>query len=104
MDFKISGRNVEVTDAIRDYAQKKTAKLPRYYDLVQEIAVVLEREDHRLYHVELIVDIEHADPIVANSSAEDLYAAIDDTTDKAERQLTDHKEKVRNRKRSVTNQ
>jgi len=97
MDFTISGRHLEVTEAIHDYAEKKTAKLPRYYDRVQEISVVIDKRD-REFEVELIVDVERADSFLAKGSGDDLYACIDDVVDKAERQLTDHKEKIRNRK------
>ena len=100
MEFKISGRQVEVTDAIREYAERKTAKLPRYYNRVQEISVVIDRRD-RSFEVELMVDIEHADPIMARATGNDLYQAIDETVDKAERQLTDLKSRRRNRKHSA---
>ena len=101
MDFKSSGRHVEVTPAIREYAEKRTGKLPRYYDLVQQINVVIDQRD-RHFEVELIVDVEHAEAFVARASGEDLYACIDEAVDKAERQLTDHKEKCRNRKHKAS--
>ena len=43
-------------------------------------------------------DVERHKPFVAKQQGEDLYACIDDVTDKLERQLTDHKERLRNRK------
>ena len=97
MEFTISGRHLEVTDAIHDYAEKKTAKLPRYYDRVQQISVVIDKRD-REFEVEVIIDVEHADPFLARGKGDDLYACIDNVVEKAERQLTDHKEKIRNRK------
>lgn len=97
MDFTISGRHVEVTEAIHDYAEKKTSKLPRYYDRIQEISVVIDRRD-REFEVELEVDVEHATPFRSRGKGDDLYRCIDEAVDKAERQLTDHKEKIRNRK------
>ena len=100
MEFKVTGRHVDITDAIRDYAEKKTARLSRYYDRIQAIDVVIDQRD-RVFSVELVVDIEHADDIRAKVEGEDLYACIDGAVDKAERQLTDHKEKLRNRKHSA---
>src|SRR3972149_1021775 len=43
MEIKVSGRHIDITAAIREYASEKVLKLPRYYDRVQEIDVVLDR-------------------------------------------------------------
>lgn len=97
MEFKISGKHIEITPPIHEYAEKKTSKLHRYYDRIQEIAVVVDKSDRQI-GVELIVDVEHHEPFIARDKHEDLYAALDLAVDKMERQLTDHKEKLRNRK------
>jgi putative sigma-54 modulation protein len=97
MEFKITGRHLEITPAIREYAQKKTERVHRYFNRIQEIQVVVDKQD-RSFEVELIVDVEHHDSFIARHKDVDLYAAIDQTLDKMERQLTDHKEKLRNRK------
>jgi len=92
----VSSRHGSVTDAIRAYAEKKVSRLVRFYDRIQSIEVVLDRE--AVDHVaELIVDADH-NKFVASESGQDLYAAIDLVVDKMERQLTRHKEKFRNRK------
>ncbi len=97
MEYKITGRHLEITPAIHDYAEKKAQKLPKYYDRIQSVTVVVEKQD-RLFEVEFLVDLEHMHELVARAEDEDLYAAIDAAEDKMERQLTDHKEKLRNRK------
>jgi putative sigma-54 modulation protein len=97
MEFKITGRAIEITDAIEDYARKKTDRLPRFFDRIQSISVIVEKHNPQ-FEIELLVDLEHSDDIVAKGRGEDLYACIDETVDKAERQVRDHKEKLRNRK------
>ncbi len=97
MEFKISSRHVELTDALREHARSKTERLPRYYDRLREVNVVLDEPD-REFTVELIMSIEHEDQMVAQSRGRDLYALIDEATEKAERQLKDLKERRRNRK------
>ncbi len=97
MEIIISGRRVEVTATIREYAQKKVAKLPRYFDRVTAIEVVLDKA-HEQFEVEVIVEAEHHSPFLAKTSGEDLYGCLDQSVDKLERQLTDHKEQLRNRK------
>jgi putative sigma-54 modulation protein len=101
MEIKVSGRHIEVTPAIREYASEKALKLPRYFDRVQGIDVVINHGDHNHYSVEIITNVERTDPFIARASGLDLYACIDDAIDKMERQLTDHKQKLRNRKHNV---
>ena len=98
MEIVVSGRHLEITDAIRSYATEKVSKLPRYYDRIQKIDVVAGRKDSHSHEVEVIVTAEHASPFVARDSGPDLYACIDGVTDKLERQLTDHKSRVRDHK------
>lgn len=98
MEFKITGRHLEVTPAIRDYADKKTEKLHRFYDRIQSITVVADKRDNRSFEVEMIVDVDHHESFVGSCMGDDLYGCIDMTVDKLERQLHDHKERLRNRK------
>lgn len=100
MEFKITGRHLEITPAIREYAQGKTQRLHRFFDRIQQIAVVVDQRD-RLFEVEIITDVEHHDSFVARGKGADLYACIDEVVDKAERQLVDHKERLRNRKHNT---
>jgi putative sigma-54 modulation protein len=97
MDFKISGRHVEVTPAMQDFARSKTQKLQRYYDRIQEISVIVNQADHA-FHVEIIVTIDHHERVLASQRGDDVYACIDQIVDKLERQLTDVKERLRNHK------
>lgn len=98
MEVKVTGRHLEITPAIRDYATEKAGKLTRYFDRVSSIEVLADRGQNHNYQVEMIVHVERHEPFVARGNHEDLYASIDLVLDKMERQLTDHKEKLRNRK------
>lgn len=100
MEITVIGRHLDLTDAIREYATEKALKFPRYYDRVQSVQVIAGKDDRHSYEVELIVHVGGHDHFVARGKGDDLYACIDDTTDKIERQLTDHKQKQRNRKHS----
>ena len=97
MIVTISGRHMEVTEALKNYAEQKASKLLKYYDRIQEIEVILDTvKDSNA--VEIIVNAEHNDVFIANHSEGDAYACIDACVDKLERQLSDHKKKHRNRK------
>ena len=97
MQISITGRHVEVTDRIRNYAEEKTAKLPRYYDRVRAADVVLEREGD-LLSVEMIVAAVGPQTFGAKEVGPAALAGIGLLVDKLERQLTKHKEKNRNHK------
>lgn len=100
MEITVSGRHLEITPAIRQYATDKVAKLPRYFDRVQSIRVIASKED-RSFTVEIIVDVERHDDFLASSTGLDIYACIDESIDKLERQLTDFKNRIRNRKHNT---
>ena len=97
MQINISTKHAELTPTIEEYAMKKTGRLPRYFDRIESIEVVLDKTKNT-FQVEIIATIEHHDPIVARADSEDLYACIDQCVDRATRQLTDHKSKLRDSK------
>lgn len=103
MVITVSGKHLEITPAIREYAEGKVAKLPRYYDRVTAIDVLADKSNHNgSVEVEIIVHVEKSAPFVVKVTFDDLYACIDQAVDKLERQLTDHKEKIRNRKHKMS--
>jgi putative sigma-54 modulation protein len=93
---------MDVTPAIKAYAEQKAGKLTKYYDRISEIEVVLDsgkdKTTKEKTRVEVIVHVEHSSTFVAHHEEGDAYACIDACTDKLERQLTDHKDRLRNRK------
>lgn len=94
MRIEISGRALELTDAITSYAERKCEKLTKFYDGVQEIEAVLDQRPHD-FTAELIVHAVKHDPFIARAEGEDIYAAIDQAIDKMSRQLTDFKTRLR---------
>ena len=102
MEITVSGRRIEITAAIREYAEKKVGKLLRYYDRISSIDVVADRSNNTSpeVEVEVIVHVLKSDPFVAKVVTHDLYACIDEAVDKLERMLSEHKKKLRNFKHS----
>ena len=101
MDIKISGRHLEITPAIRQYAEEKANRLPKFYDLVQDIEIILEVADGRMMRAEVVVIAEHKNRFVAQHEGNDLYGCIDQAMHKVQTQLTAHKERFRNRKHNT---
>ncbi|HLR81467.1 MAG TPA: ribosome-associated translation inhibitor RaiA [Bacillota bacterium] len=97
MNYIIRGENIEVTEAIRNYVEKKIDKLNRYFDTppTSDVHVNL-----KVYNDEQKIEVTIPMPGLLLRGEEehpDLYAAIDLVVDKLERQIRKHKTKV-NRK------
>jgi len=96
----ISSRHMEVTEALKTFAEQKANKLTKYYDRIQEIEVIFDAGKDKT-SVEMIVNAEHRNMFLAHHNEGDAYACIDACVDKLERQLSDHKKKIRNRKHNT---
>jgi ribosome hibernation promoting factor len=96
MQLQVKGRNCEVSDSIRTYAERKLAKL--------------DRQVHALTRVELELAVERNPSVAANQIAEatvwlkghtlrareatrDMKASIDELTEKLLRQIHDERDK-----------
>ncbi len=97
MIVTVSARHMDVTEAMKSYAEEKASKLLKYYDRIQEIEVIFDAQKDGT-SVEVIVNAEHNDVFIARMGNGDAYAQLDQCVDKLERQLSDHKKKHRNRK------
>lgn len=102
MDIDVVGKHVDITDAIKIYAQEKASKVSKYFDRISAVQVLADKRDNHTYEIEMIVSVDKSDPIIATAVHEDLYACIDDCESKIERQVHDHKEKLRNRKHQTS--
>lgn len=100
MNIVVSGKHVELTDALKQYAHEKFGKLQNYFENILHIAITLSvtqtkaKEEGQSCEVTL-----SASGIVlrAHETAQDLYAAIDLCVDKMERQIKKYNEKLKER-------
>ncbi|WP_144478030.1 ribosome hibernation-promoting factor, HPF/YfiA family [Cytobacillus oceanisediminis] len=98
MNYNIRGENIEVTPAIREYVEKKIAKLDRYFTESPNANVNVNLKVYQDKKSKVEITIPMKDLVLrAEEVHEDMYAAIDLITDKLERQIRKHKTKV-NRK------
>lgn len=102
MQILVTGRHVEITDDVREYVETKVGKLPRFYDRIHEIEVILDHESEH-FKVEMIVRAGNKHTFFASESGPDTFVLIDVITDKLERQLTKHKEKNRDHRHNGKN-
>ncbi len=93
MQLNISGHHLDITDAIRDYVTSKVSRLERHNDRITSTQVILSVEK-LIQKAEATVHVAGGE-FFADAEHEDLYAAIDALTDKLDRQIIKHKEKMR---------
>lgn len=93
----VSGKNIEVTPALRDYARRKIGRIARFFAVPIRAQVTLWVEKGR-HGVEVTVPIP-ANGLLLRAEVEeaDMYASIDLAVDKLERQIRKFKTRI-NRK------
>lgn len=92
----ITGRNIELTDALRDIVEKKMSRLDKYFQEDATATVTLNVEKLRQI-VEVTIPIS-GNIIRAEETTDDMYTSIDRVIDVLERQVRRHKEKLKDRK------
>jgi len=97
LQIEVTARHVSVTEELKAYAEKKARRLLKYYNKIQSIRVLLDANGTG-FQCEMIVAIEHSHDLVGTTTAPELRVAIDETTDRMERQLVEHKDQIRHRK------
>jgi putative sigma-54 modulation protein len=91
MNVHITGHQVAVTPAIREYVAGKLQRIKHHFDQVMEVNVIMQVEKLQ-QKVEATVHVRGKD-IFCECSADDMYAAIDGLVDKLDRTILKHKEK-----------
>ena len=101
MQLQVKGRNLEVSDAIRDYAEAKLGKLERQLkDPRVELELAVERNPSIAANHVAEATIWTKGPVLrAREASSDMRASIDQLVDKLERQVTRYKRKGRDRRR-----
>ena len=98
----VKGKNVEVPDRVRSYAERKLHRLERLLDDRTDAIVEFSNEMHRsasdahIAEVTLVID---GRTLRSHAVGISYHAALDDVVDKVERQAVDYKEKPRVRSR-----
>ncbi|NBV42094.1 ribosome-associated translation inhibitor RaiA [bacterium] len=98
MNITIKALHVNITGALKEYAQKKVEKVLKYFDNVQDVVIELDIRDSADEDArQFVAGIIHASQTVIRAEAEsrDMYGSIDLVCDKLSHQLKKHKEKLR---------
>lgn len=90
---KVTGRHLQITDAINNYVTKKIESLHLDYPKIIEAHVILEVEKYR-HSAEIVLVCSNHITIEACEETDDMYAAIDQVTNKVLRQMRKYKTRL----------
>jgi len=92
MKFQYRGKNIQVTDALKEYVEKRLGKLDKYFDNNPEaiVTLVVERDRHR---VEVTMPV-NGFILRGEEESPDMYACIDLVVDKLEKQISKYRTRI----------
>ena len=93
----VTARSDKITARDREHAKDKIQKLEKYFNGITRLEMILQRSLEQAV-AEVVISVRRGGQMFCKESHKDLYAAIDLVLDKAEIQLTRHKEKIKERR------
>ena len=106
MQIDFRGRNLDLTEALKEYASKRLNKLDRYFDRVGQLEVSFSVESNPRIkarnRVEVTSNLPGGGTLRAEEAADDMYAAVDLVVEKLERQVKKYKERLVDKHRVPT--
>ena len=94
------GKNIEVTDALKDYVEKKIGKIAKYFDEDTEALVTLSVVKGT-HVVDATLLLQGGMLIRGEVESPDMYASIDMVTEKLERQIRKYKTRINRKARQL---
>ncbi len=92
MNIIVNGRHLEITPALRNYAEEKIGKFEKYIANITEAVVTLSVEKYR-HKAEVLIKV-NGYLIQAEGITGEIYSSIDEVVEKLEKQAKKYKEKL----------
>jgi putative sigma-54 modulation protein len=91
-DISVTGRNVQITDAMKSYAIEKVSKIEKFSDRILDVQVTMDIQklEHRC---DIIIKVDHI-KIKSHAVSNQMYTSIDMAVHKLETQLLKYKRKI----------
>ena len=101
MKFNIHGKNVDVTESIKNYIEEKIGRLDKYFENPDEINANVLVKVKGLEQIIEVTALTKKFTLRAEESNEDFYAAVDLVVAKLERQMRKNKERLNKKYHNV---
>lgn len=96
MNLQVRGKNIQVTNALKDHVEKRIGKLEKYFENYTDeaqVTLVVEKDTHK---VEVTIPI-NGMYLRGEIATGDMYSSIDQVVDKLEKQINRYKGKISRR-------
>jgi putative sigma-54 modulation protein len=93
MKLRMTARHFDLTDRLREHVENRSHRLERFFDNIIDLHWVLDIDKHRQ-----IADLSakvYGTILTGRAETSDLYASVDEVTDKMEGQLKKYKSRLR---------
>jgi putative sigma-54 modulation protein len=95
MNVTVVGRNVELTEAMKDHVKKVINEVEKYNLGILHSIVTIEKDKRDFFNVEIIMNIPNKGTAVVHFKDKDMYAALDKAKDKLEKLLRRYHDKIK---------
>ena len=96
MEITVTGRKIEMTDALRNRVEVKIKGIQRFLEGTKDVHIVLSVEKHR-HFAEILLNA-NGYMIHCKEETDNMYSTIDRVIEKLLKQLKKHKDKITNSK------
>lgn len=93
MDLRITARHFVLDEETKDYVEKQITSLTKYFDRIIDAQITLTYNGHHVYNIELSI-ILSGKTLIAKTESHELKLGIDKVSNKMERSIKDHHDKL----------
>lgn len=91
-NISITGRNVSVTEAMKNYAYDKITKVERFHTHIMDVQIILDIQ--KIEHSCMIIMKWNHFKVMVHASSTDMYASIDKAIERLQTKLRRWKKKI----------
>jgi putative sigma-54 modulation protein len=98
MQFSVTFRQMEATEALKEYARDRMDRIRKYFPDPIAVHVVMSTERGYKHRVDVTMQLHNGLTVAGHEASESMFSSIDLVTAKIERQVRRYKDKLRTHK------
>lgn len=98
MQLSVTFRQMEATDALKDYARERMERIKKYFPDPIAVHVVMSTERGYKHRVDVTMQLHNGLTVAGREASDSMFSSIDLVIAKIERQVRRYKEKLRTHK------
>ena len=98
MQFSVTFRHMEATDALKNYAKERMERIRKYFPDPIAVHVVMSTERGYNHRVDVTMQLHNGLTVAGHEATENMYSSLDLVAAKIERQVRKYKDKLRTHK------